>query len=86
MKNPQIDPEFDSQFWDTVHERVERVNELTSGELARAQAQMLAEAEEAEVVPVFPQPFWTRVNKRAAKVRQMALDELADAEDRGFNQ
>ena len=85
MRNQPIEPQFDDRFWAAVNQRVERVRELTSEELVRAQTELLTVEAEAEVVPVFPLPFWARVNKRAAKVRRMALDELADAEDRLVN-
>lgn len=85
MSEEPMVPEFDDQFWASVHNRAETVRSLTMAELRQAQHDLLTLEVEAQVVPVFPSPFWSRVNKRAASVRTMALDELADAEERLVN-
>lgn len=85
MNDRPTGPDFDPEFWSGVHDRVERVRQLTATELERAAHELLTLQAQAEVVPVFPAPFWARVNKRAGKVREMALDELTDAEERLVN-
>ncbi len=86
MSDQPLGPQFEEEFWMTVHQRVDQVRTITRDELERAGHLLLTMEGEAEVVPVFPGPFWARVSRRAAKVRQMALDELEDAEERLVNQ